>query len=60
MVMIDLASNLTEQDRYHKLFSDSGAAIQVLNSNTLTSRLPKDTINALYLVGGKVERLEIS
>ena len=57
--MIDLAGILKEQDNYINIFSDSRAAIQALNSTTVTSQLVKSTIAALSLVGGKVKRLEI-
>ena len=60
MAMLDIAGNLTEQDRFIKLFSDSKAATQALNSSTVSSLLVKDTISALNLVGRKVERLDIS
>ena len=56
--MIELANKITEQDRYVKLFSDSRAAIQALNSSTVTSQLVKDTVKALNFIGGRVERLE--
>ena len=58
--MTDLVNILSDQDRYIKLFSDSLAAIQIWNSSTVSSQLVKDTIKALNLVGGRVERLEIS
>ena len=61
MAMFDLAGSLGNEDRYVKLFSDSRSAIQALNSNTVSSQLVvKDTISAINLVGGKVDRLEIS
>ena len=60
LAMLDLAGNLTPEDRYVKVFSDSRSSIQALNSSTVTSQLVKDTINAINLVGGKVRRLEIS
>ena len=60
IAMFDLAGHLGNNDRYIKLFSDSRSAIQALNSNTVTSQLVKDTISAINLVGGKVDRLEIS
>ena len=43
-----------------KIFSDSRAALQALNSAMVTSQVVKDTISALNLVGGNVERLEIA
>ena len=60
IAMIDLAGILSDQDINIKIFSDSRAAIQALNSITVTSQLVKDTIAALNLVGGKVDRLEIA
>ena len=60
LAMFDLAGNLNENDRYVKIFSDSRAAIQPLNSSIVTSQVVKDAINALNLVGGKVDRLEIA
>ena len=60
MAMFDLAGYLENNDRYIKLFSDSRSAIQALNSNTVSSQLVRDTVNAINLVGGKVNRLEIS
>ena len=53
-------NNLTAEERYIKIFSDSYAAIQVLNSSLLTSQLVKDTVKALNLVGNKGDKLEIS
>ena len=58
--MFDLAGSLGNEDRYVKLFSDSRLAIQALNNSTVSSQLVKDTISAINLVGGKVDRLEIS
>ena len=43
-----------------KVFSDSRAAIQALNSNIVSSQLVKDTITQLNIIGNKVNRLEIS
>ena len=43
-----------------KVFSDSRASIQALNSNIITSQLVKEAIGALNLVGGKVNRLDIA
>ena len=60
MAMLDLAGILKEGDRYIKIFSDSRAAIQALNSAVVTSQLVKNTVSALNLVGGKVDRLEIA
>ena len=61
MAMFDLlAGSLGNDDRYVKLFSDSRSAIQALNSSMVSSQLVKDTISAINLVGGKVDRLEIS
>ena len=60
MAMLDLAGLLKEGDRYIKIFSDSRAAIQALNSAVVTSQLVKNTVSALNLVGGKVDRLEIA
>ena len=60
MAMFDLAGSLGNEDRYVKLFSDSRSAIQALNSSTVSSQLVKDTVSAINLVGGKVDRLEIS
>ena len=39
MAMVDLAGILEDKDRYVKIFSDSRAAIQALNSATVTSQL---------------------
>ena len=58
--MYELAGRLETSDRYVKIFSDSRAAIQALNSAIITSLVVEDTINALNLIGGKVERLEIA
>ena len=60
MAMFDLVGYLEPEDRYIKLFSDSRSAIQALNSNTVSSQLVKDTINAINLIGSKVQRLEIA
>ena len=60
MAMFDLAGSLRNEDRNVKLFSDSRSAIQALNSSTVSSQLVKDTISAINLVGGKVDRLEKS
>ena len=60
MPRLDIAGNLNEQDRHIKLFSGSRAAIQALNISMVSSQLVKDMISTLYLVGGKVERLDIS
>ena len=60
MAMVDLAGLLKDEDRYVKIFSDSRAAIQALNSPTVTSQLVKNTISTLNLVGGKTDRLEIA
>ena len=60
MSMLDLAGILNDDDSYVKIFSDSRAAIQALNSSMVTSQLVKNTIDALNLVGGKVSRLEIA
>ena len=60
LAMYELAGKLEALDRYIKVFSDSRAAIQALNSAIITSQVVKDTISALYLVGGKVDRLEIA
>ena len=60
MAMFALAGKLTPEDRYVKVFSDSRASIQALNSAIVTSQLVKDTVAALNLVGGKVLRLEIA
>ena len=58
--MLDLSGKLSDSDRYVKFFSNSRAAIQALNSAIVTSQVVKDTINALNLVGGKVDRLELA
>ena len=55
LAMFNLAGRINESDRYIKIFSDSRAAIQALNSAVMTCQVVKDTINALNLVGGKVE-----
>ena len=60
LAMLDIAGILKEGDRYIKIFSDSRAAIQALNSAIVTSQLVKNTISALNLVGTKVDRLEIA
>ena len=60
IAMLDLAGILNDNDSYVKIFSDSRAAIQALNSSTVTSQLVKNTIAALNLVGSKVSRLEIA
>ena len=60
IAMFDLAGKIDESERYAKIFSDSRAAIQALNSEVVTSQVVKDTINALNLAGGKVDRLEIA
>ena len=60
MSMLDLAGIINDEDNYVKIFSDSRAAIQALNSSTVTSQLVKSTIAALNLVGSKVSRLEVS
>ena len=52
MAMIGLAGILQEEDSYVKIFSDSRASIQALNSSTVTSQVVKDTVAALNLVGG--------
>ena len=59
IAMFHLAGHLGYNDRYIKHFSDSRSAIQALNSSTVSSQLVKDTINAISLVGGKVDRLEM-
>ena len=59
LAMEDLEPILTEQDRYLKIFSDSQAAIQGLNSNSITSQLVKDTITSLSAIGNRVHKLEI-
>ena len=58
MAMLDIAGILQEGDRYIKIFSDSRAAIQALHSTIVTSQSVKNTVAALNLVGGKVNRLE--
>ena len=60
MAMLDITGILSATDRYIKNFSDSRAAIQALHSATVTSQLVKETVLALNLVGGKVDRLEIA
>ena len=60
MAMNSLANSINVNDRFIKIFSDSQAAIQALNSTYLTSKLVKNTINALNQVGNKVESLEIN
>ena len=44
--MLDLPGHLDEQDQFVKLFTNSRAAIQVLNNSSVTSQLVKDTVNA--------------
>ena len=51
LAMHAIADKLTDQDRYVKLFSDSRAAIQVLNSSTLALQLVNDTITAINMLG---------
>ena len=58
--MQDLSSHLLNFDNYIKVFSDSRASIQALNSNIVTSQLVKDTVTQLNIIGNKVDRLEIS
>ena len=58
--MIRLNEILQPQDKYIKLFSDSQASIQALNSYEIKSLAVLDAIKALNLVGQKVNRLEIN
>ena len=58
--MIRLNEILQPQDKYIKLFSDSQASIQALNSHEIKSLAVLDAIRALNLVGQKVNRLEIN
>ena len=60
LAMIRLNEILQTQDQYIKLFTDSQASLQALNSHEIKSLAVKDTILALNLVGQKVNRLEIS
>ena len=58
--MIRLNEILQKQEQYIKLFTDSQASLQALNSHEIKSLAVKDTIAALNLVRQKVNRLEIS
>ena len=53
-------NHIVNSDVYIKVFSDSRAAIQALDSNIVSSQLVKDTITQLNIIGNKVNRLEIS
>ena len=60
MAMQCYNNHILNSDLYIKVFSDSRAAIQALNSNIVTSQLVKDTVTHLNTIGIKVNRLEIS
>ena len=53
-------NHIINSDEYIKVFSDSRAAIQALDSNIVSSQLVKDTVAQLNIIGNKVNRLEIS
>ena len=46
--------------KYVKIFSDSRAVLQALDSNDITSSVIRDTINKLNLLGDKVKRLTLN
>ena len=60
IAMIRLNEILQPQDQYIKLFCDSQAAIQAINSHKIRSLAVKDAISALNLVGQKVNGLEVN
>ena len=60
MAMQSFNDHILHSDAYIKVFSDSRAAIQALNSNFFSSQLVKDTVTHLNIIGSKVNRLEIS
>ena len=60
MAMQGFNNHINNSDEYVKVFSDSRAAIQALDSNLVSSQLVKDTITQLNIIGNKVNRLEIS
>ena len=60
MAMEGFNNHILNSDEYIKVFSDSRAAIQALNSNIVSSQLVKDTVTQLNIIGNKVNRLEIS
>ena len=54
-----MIEHLQEHQKYIKIFSDSQAAIQALNSPTITSKIVEETVRNLNTLGSKVNRLEI-